>query len=45
MAKFFYVALFLLPLFVFAQTKDPQTKGNIVAGKEKKVQLTETCQK
>lgn len=41
MAKFFYVALFLLPLFVFAQTKDPQTKGNIAAGKEKKVQLTE----
>lgn len=41
MAKFFYVALFLLPLFVFAQTKDPKTKGNVAANKDKKVQLVE----
>lgn len=41
MAKFFYVALFLLPVFVFAQTKDPQTKKDIATSKEKKVQLTE----
>ncbi|WP_447634939.1 putative porin [Flavobacterium microcysteis] len=41
MAKFFYVALFLLPLFVFAQTKDPKTKGNVAANKDKKIQLVE----
>ncbi|TPD65766.1 putative porin [Flavobacterium microcysteis] len=40
MAKFFYVALFLLlPLFVFAQTKDPQTKEKVAASKDKKGQL------
>lgn len=40
MAKFFYVALFLLlPLFVFAQTKDPQTKEKVAASKDKKAQL------
>lgn len=40
MAKFFYVALFLLPVFAFAQSKDLQVKENTaVANKDKKAKL------
>lgn len=42
MAKFFYVAIFLLPLFAHAQQKDLQVKENTtVANKEKKSKLVE----
>ncbi|WDO13146.1 putative porin [Flavobacterium sp. WW92] len=42
MAKFFYVAIFLLPLFALAQEKDLPTKENVaVTNKAKKSKLAE----